>query len=138
ADAYLWLDCEQEYLPLENEDNSFLHAPYDGSFAVMITEGACVDTTECATVIASGLNDLHGTQVDIFPNPVKDRLTIRNLPHGEMEWTILDISGRGVLNKQIQVFDRMTVVDTSDLPPGVYIIVILQDGIRHRSTFIKE
>ena len=73
---------------------------------------------------------------DIFPNPTTDVLNIRteDLLLGDVKLTILDMSGRIVLNQQrfVHASQNELQVRTSELLEGVYLLV-LRSGESHFS-----
>lgn len=46
--SYQWLDCSVD-MPIEGEIYQFFTPEESGEYAVIVTQGSCVDTSECAT-----------------------------------------------------------------------------------------
>jgi hypothetical protein len=59
--------------------------------------------------------------VRVFPNPVKDKLYINNLPADHLPFIILDLRGKQMINGQHQNGQSIHV---SALPAGVYMIKV--------------
>lgn len=73
-------------------------------------------------------------QLRIYPNPAQDRLFIGGEFRGMEEITLLDVSGRRVL----QTSYTSAGLDVSQLQPGIYVLR-MQDGVRTRITrFVKQ
>lgn len=51
---YQWMDCDSNYM-IPGANNQIFVAPYNGSFAVQVTDQNCVDTSACFTVSELGL-----------------------------------------------------------------------------------
>ena len=70
-----------------------------------------------------GVNDL-SWPLEIFPNPVKDILTIEGVASGEVIIRILDLNGR-LVQQEIKRFDQQrTTVQLAPFPRGVYLLMI--------------
>lgn len=77
-----------------------------------------------------------GAQLDVFPNPVQDRLSIHTTV-SQQEFEITDISGRCMYRSAS--FGTRTYAVISHLSQGVYVCsVLLSDGTRHSVKFVKE
>ena len=79
-------------------------APVDGSYAVIVTNGACSDTSECLTVdrIFVGLNeDITESNVSVYPNPSTNRFLLQTDGTGHMVIEVTDMIGRIVYSKNI-------------------------------------
>ncbi|MDO9257916.1 MAG: T9SS type A sorting domain-containing protein [Bacteroidales bacterium] len=71
----------------------------------------------------------------IFPNPVKDFLTIRNLPEMSIEKVVItDLSGQ----KFSEQTSNFTLIEVSQLPAGMYLLQITSEGRKTVSKFIKH
>ncbi len=72
---YQWLFCDSSIIQGEVSQN-FL-ATANGSYAVIITQNGCIDTSSCYSVINVGVNEIGYSDVFyIFPNPSSDKITI--------------------------------------------------------------
>jgi len=91
-------------------------------------------TTDCATITVTvnqvGIDEISGDNIKIFPNPVKDELTITNYDLGITIVKIYDLQGKEVMERRLS--DGK--VDVSQLSPGTY---ILKTGA-YIGKFVKE
>lgn len=90
---------------------------------------------ECEACIISVSN--HPKEaILVYPNPAKDRLTIRHgLPHGQ--WLVItDISGRQVLRKRTET--PQTIINISSLAPGTYLLRLTVEGQMRTVRFTKN
>jgi hypothetical protein len=71
--------------------------------------------------------------ISIYPNPIKDKLTVSFLStHSKVaELKVLDVMGREMINTMASASTNglsRTVLDCSQLKPGVYLLYIIKDG----------
>ncbi|WP_118973043.1 T9SS type A sorting domain-containing protein [Taibaiella koreensis] len=95
--AYQWIDCNGNTV-INNATGQAYAATADGSYAVVVTVGACSDTSVCIPVVITGIAE--GRQVPdivIFPNPSKGWFTIKT--PGSIAVSVYNILGQAVLRK---------------------------------------
>lgn len=74
--SYQWLDCNNSYAPVIGATQQLFNpASSSGIYAVIISDGACSDSSNCHEVIAVGINEIEGL-IKIYPNPVKSEITV--------------------------------------------------------------
>ncbi len=74
--TYQWLDCDNNYLPVNGAiQQIFNPATSSGIYAVVISDGACSDTSNCHIVLGVGFNEIE-KEIKIYPNPVKSEITV--------------------------------------------------------------
>ena len=73
--------------------------------------------------------------LDIYPNPVKERLFIRNAADIE-KVSLYNLQGKALLEKRVQ--DAVTGIDVSGLSPGIYFIRAEGKGIPVTRKIIKQ
>lgn len=89
--------------------------------------------------LVAGTNDANLSNINIYPNPVKDILYI-NSPNPNFlpeSYEIYNITGQLIFYKNIQSQEDLTV-DTSSLSSGVYFIKIKKENQLKNLKFIKE
>ena len=79
-------------------------------------------------------NQIPESAINIFPNPTNDNLTIETPENATIE--ILNIEGQII--KAINITDKQTSIDVSDLSNGVYIIKAKTDKGLAVKKFVKE
>lgn len=78
---------------------------------------------DCAILSNDDLVLLDG--LDIYPNPAKNNLYIKNTSYINLEnVTVNDISGRFILKKEINSTSTLTTINTSSLSKGLYFITV--------------
>jgi len=92
---------------------------------------AFFDTTTIVPCITTGTTDdvFHKHNVLIYPNPVKDLLTLKivNIKTKDLKIKMLDINGRKIFNHNLINYSGNYVkeLDTSKLSKGLYTIQVI-------------
>jgi hypothetical protein len=69
-----------------------------------------------------GIEDLYLENINIFPNPTTDFLTISGLQNKTVSWQIIDLSGREL--KRGFANEENTEIDVRDFAAGVYFLIL--------------
>jgi len=80
-----------------------------------------------------GINDVEAPELSIYPNPAQHELTV-NLSGKTASYTLINASGQivqagSVLQQQISI---------DDLPAGIYLLSIEQNGASRQARFVKQ
>jgi phosphodiesterase/alkaline phosphatase D-like protein len=104
------------------------------------------DTVNAATPVmqslnvtqATGFESIDLTDLKIFPNPVKDNLSIDigNLAELNVKLSIIDINGRVLYNENLK--NTITTVDISNYSLGLYFVKIETSIGSKKLKFVKE
>jgi hypothetical protein len=74
--SYQWIDCSNNQ-PIAGETGQSFIAAVNGTYAVIVTENSCTDTSACYTIMTVGVNEsLLASQLSVYPNPTQGRFTI--------------------------------------------------------------
>ncbi len=78
ADAsYQWLDCDNNFEPIQGEILQEFSPLIDGNYAVEISKDGCTQISDCYIFLTINNDDLIFTSsIDIYPNPLKENLNI--------------------------------------------------------------
>jgi len=121
AISYQWLDCNSNYLPITGATNQMYTITTNGSYAVIVSNGNCADTTACIDITNLGLeSNLELLEVNVFPNPFEDVITIEFETFDMFEITVSNIEGKIVYKAN----NRKTIT-SSNLEKGIYIVTVL-------------
>lgn len=89
--------------------------------------------------IATGLqNNITGAAVTMYPNPVKDQLTISGLEGAELQYTIFDATGKAAVSGTINSTTGSAQISTEGISKGVYMLQLQVGGSRVTRKLIKE
>ncbi|MGQ3012123.1 MAG: GEVED domain-containing protein [Flavobacteriales bacterium] len=105
--------------------------------------GECdtVTTTQTASVVASGLAEIEGGTITLYPNPAADLLNLRFTAelNGNVQTDILDMSGKIVYNSNFALTSGGTqTMDVQSLKPGVYHVRIRMNDAQKVLKFVKK
>jgi len=123
-----WYNCIN-HQPISGATNNTYITTGVGSYAAIITNGNCSDTTACVTYI--GVNDLPiaDSELLIYPNPANETVTIT--ANNITEAIVSNLLGEVVQSSKYKVQSNTATIDISKLPQGIYLLhVQTNDGWR--------
>ena len=133
---YQWINCGNDNIPIEGEAGQSFTANESGSYAVIVDNGLCADTSMCYTVTVTGINRIENNSIDIYPNPTNGIIEIGLVENKISKISILDISGKKIIEK-IPGAQNETI-DLSGFGNGLYIIMVETDKKIYTAKIIKE
>lgn len=101
--SYQWLDCANNYAVISGETNQTFSPQLTGTYAVKITDGNCVDTSDCLTVTVGGIDFIETDVIQVYPNPTNDRVIVelkKLYPNSQV--SIRNVSGEIVYEASVQ------------------------------------
>ena len=122
--SYQWLDCGNGYSVINGETNQTYTVTTNGNFAVEITDGYCVDTATCKSVMNVGVisNDFK-ERISLFPNPTNGRLKVElQGVHNNVKIKVTNELGQLIIKKQIR--RNKFIVDLTKYETGVYFLTL--------------
>jgi hypothetical protein len=121
--TYQWVDCDDNFAVIANETNQSFTATVNGNYAVIVTDGACSDTSACVAISTIGLNELNSLAVTAYPNPSNGAFIIRfNTSVNDGILNLTDINGKLILSKQITGLSYE--INDITLKKGIYFLTI--------------
>ena len=120
--TYQWIDCSTS-LPIDSATSQVFVAQNNGSYAVVVTQNGCTDTSSCYQINNVGMESLNGIEASVFPNPSRNNITIQC--SGEFDFKVLSIDGKTVLSGS--GLDAVNC-ELAEFPRGQYTIVVSQAG----------
>ncbi len=128
---YQWLDCDDDFNPIDGETSQSFTPTFTGNFAVEITEnGTCTSISECYLVIYLGINDSTIDEFTLYPNPTNGVFSLEVssdlfLSTGQCNLKITDLTGKTIINYQLS--NKHSEIDISNQPAGIYFMIIQTD-----------
>jgi len=124
--TFQWIQCDPFEIIDGATDDTYT-ATENGSYALIITDGDCSDTTDCLDITGVGIDAYFQEQVNIYPNPSNGQFTIDagNFTNAALTATITNQLGDIVYFTTIK--STKTNIDLSHFANGVYVIK-LTDG----------
>jgi hypothetical protein len=115
--VYQWIDCSTDQ-PIAGATNATFIPTQNGSYAVVVTQNNCSDTSNCMVISTVGVETLSQSGWNIYPNPVNDQLFVE--VSDAMEITIIDMTGKTVQSGTLK--SGKNALNVSLLTRGVYFI----------------
>ncbi len=128
--SYQWIDCNT--LQPVSGANSQAFVPGSGSFAVVLTNGSCIDTSNCLNI--TGDNNYNLNRLGFYPNPVNKEIKF-SIELQNFSVIIADETGRIVFNKS---FGKLSELNVENLAPGFYTLLLNSDGNSNVFKILKE
>ncbi len=126
--SYQWFDCNNQLLL--NSTTPTFTPTQSGNYAVIATDGFCIDTSDCETVVGLS-NGVTEHQVELYPNPNDGSFNLQvsaeSIGH---RFFISDLTGRPILEGVAE--SEINRIMLAEMPAGTYFLII--DG--HASRFV--
>jgi hypothetical protein len=120
--TYQWINCTTGAL-ISGETNRMFTAYENESFAVIVDNSYCMDTSECVMVnsIGTGIFWIENVEFSLYPNPASEIVTITSSENLEnLPYIIVDLKGsivgEGILN------GTLNRIPVHNLEQGMYFI----------------
>lgn len=126
--AYQWIDCNNGNSFISNETNASFTAIANGSYAVIVTDGACSDTSACVDVFITSISEFNEfNHFTLHPNPTSDKVTIsfREILTKAIV-TLKNSVGQVVYTQKVNA--KATVDLQLNLASGMYFVEVSSDS----------
>lgn len=134
SQSYQWVDCNNNFQNIIGETNQSFVADFNSSFAVIVTENGCSDTSDCILINTLGLYGKEDEILNISPNPTSNSITIKGKEDMLQNFKIFDQMGREVYKGKLNGIT--TDVYLTNLSKGIYTLKI--DGNYKPAQIVKE
>lgn len=118
--TYQWINCENGF-PVPGATAQSFTPSLNGTYAVIVTQGNCTDTSACSTIIGVGEADIdHHVQLLVSENPNRGTFTVSTNVAARL--IITDALGKQVYAQNVQ---GNTPAKISLSATGLYVITVL-------------
>jgi len=132
---YQWLNCV-DMSPIPNATNQSFNPQNNGSYAVVLDNGSCIDTTECIDLVNLDFTNSWPVTLKMYPNPASNIITLElDKIYPNHVINILDVNGIVVF--KITNSDQKTTF-APNLASGIYFVEIKLSGMVKRTKLIIE
>jgi hypothetical protein len=121
--SYQWLDCNNNYAPVAGAISRFFSPTVPGNYAVIVTQGACTDTSGCHAVLTVGLESLNVTS-EVRVQPTITSSTVKVLFDKSASGilvSVIDFTGKEVMD-HLTTDSRELEINLAGFASGVYFI----------------
>lgn len=135
--TYQWIDCGNGNAVIPGAVNQSFSPAQNGSYAVIITNNSCADTSACTSVSGLSTENQAWANLKIFPNPVSEVLQLEwDAAWIPSEISIWDIQGRKLASYSGNLIAQ--TIPVSSYTPGLYNVrIVFPEGVITQS-FIKK
>jgi len=123
---------------LSGETNQTYTTTVNGSYAVVINDNGCTDTSTCYNVTSVGIikNDF-GNELIVYPNPTDDNFSIDLGDNYQIiSITMTDVSGKLILSK---TYNDCQILNLKiEALAGVYLLIVESDEKKAVIRLVKE
>ncbi|MCB9230924.1 MAG: T9SS type A sorting domain-containing protein [Bacteroidia bacterium] len=126
--AYQWIDCNNGNAPLAGQTSQTFTATQNGSYAVIVSDGNCTDTSVCFQVTSLRLDGAGSSiPVVIYPNPNNGKFRV---DFGEIlqEVELSLYNEAGQLVHQRKYLNQKEILLDLELATGRYILQVKTPG----------
>ncbi len=136
--TYQWVDCWNDYEPIDGATDQSYEVTDDGGYAVIISIGDCADTSECFDFFHFSIDESEQAVYTVYPNPAKKNINILfEQPMAELSVRIYSISGKLVYEKTMSSQVQFTI--PLEVQDGLYLLELEQEnGEIDRVKIMKE
>lgn len=134
--SYQWVDCDNGYASIAGATSQSFTPSVNGNYAVIVSQGGCSDTSDCMAITSVGAAySVPTTPVSLYPNPAQSSIRLSfSLDKGSSATiSIFSMEGRELIKKQMDTLPvgQQTIrMDVSDLPAGLYHVLLVADNKR--------
>lgn len=134
---YQWLDCNNNFEELAGEIFLYYTVVQNGSYAVEVTLGNCVDTSECVVIDDMGVSALQSQMIDIYPIPVEDKMSIILYESmKKINVKIYNAEGKEIFVEEYNNSELLNI--DFHYPAGVYYILLRSEELQYGQKIIKR
>ena len=136
GDSYQWLDCNSN-TAIANATDSLYIPTANGIYALIMTQGACADTSNCVAIAHLSVeeNELNLSAL-VYPNPSTDNITIQTDDNAILSFILTDLNGK-VLIAQEKLTANETI-NIEKLASGIYLLQIRSENKTQTIQLIKQ
>lgn len=127
--TWQWIDCNNGFAPIPGATQQSFAPTAVGNYAVIVTEGSCMDTSACVQVsIISRSNSFPLPNLRIYPNPSEGEFVLDgNWEGGAARVTVCNAISETLWAQTWPGPDALPV--RLSLPAGIYVVkVLMNDG----------
>ena len=137
AGSYQWINCaDNTVIPGAGSQNYTVTA--SGSYAVIITDNGCSDTSDCVTVALGIQGSASGNTARLYPNPTDGRISIQTgQPLNHATIRVMNTVGQ-VLQEHTNQQGSLFRISMEGYRAGMYFVEIADNASRIRMSVVKD
>jgi len=136
---YQWLNCTLGSSIIAGATGQTFNPVVNGSYAVIVDNGICSDTSSCVVITGLTTSNLNGENyLTYFPVPAGNEINLQSnalIENGTVK--ILNSQGLTMFVKS-NLNESSFTLDISSLPKGIYFVQLIGNSIYSNQYFIKN
>lgn len=122
---YQWIDCNNGNAPISGANGQDFTPVASGSYAVIVTDGNCSDTSACNSVTLTNVQEADlNSSFELYPNPATATVVVdlRGMNAQEdLQIEMLDLTGKQIFRKMSNGKEEFRL-DLRELEAGMYFV----------------
>ena len=126
--TYQWINCGSGNTPITGQTSQNFTPTSNGSYAVIVSQNGCSDTSICYTITTTSNSDFYkdeSNSITIFPNPFSSQTTVEingrwKMENGKCELRMVDLLGQEVYRSEIKT--SKILINRGELREGIYFL----------------
>lgn len=136
--SYQWLDCDNNYAVITNENGQSFTPLQNGNYAVKVSSNGCSEVSNCYAITTVGVVENNfNHDIILYPNPTDGKIAI-DLGKDTDEVTLTVQSPSGQIVKQNQYKNQQLLELYLDVPDGIYLISIVSKNKKAIMKVVKQ
>lgn len=137
--SYQWIDCGANNMPIAGATSQMYIPTSNGSYALVLENPGCSDTSVCVQVTGISILDLQrDLGMTIYPNPVDKQLSVVfNSEVTALNLQVFDVLGRLLIAEYHEQAKEVSL-DFSNLARGPYFVHVQVEGNKEIIEVIKR
>jgi hypothetical protein len=139
--TYKWVTCPTFQI-INGETNQTFTPTQNGSYAVIVTQNGCSDTSGCNQIILTGISNISNTTgITFYPNPSLTEITFEFTTNNgsQNQMIIFDVLGKEVIKNRFSGSSGKITIPIQHLNNGLYFFKYFVDGVyKTTGKFVKE
>ena len=120
--TFEWYNCDGDSIIPGETGQTYTFSEH-ASYAVIVTQNNCTDTSECLYTALS-IESINKENWKVYPNPASNKIYFQNID-GRFNVTVYNLSSSIVKKVELNGSESMSV---SDLKTGIYFLHLYNDG----------
>jgi hypothetical protein len=116
--SYQWLDCDNNFAALVGETNQSFTPSTNGSYAVIVNNGSCKDTSNCYSFVALSTDDFIKEAIVVFPNPSRGQVQIET--DKPLTFRLYNQVGQLIMTKEFKGSQKTNSISIVGIAKGLY------------------
>ncbi len=121
--AYQWINCANGNMPINGATNQSYTATSNGSYAVIVTENGCTDTSSCVLLSNVGLSNFStNSNCIIYPNSFNNFFIVDYSGNNPISFVLTTILGKTLQTGKLKM--GINKINLEKEPDGFYFLII--------------